>query len=186
MRPMLTAFAIAAISASCVLAQDKPLARDARATKSFESANKEFLDARNAYGAEMRVAYEVAKKAGKEKAFKFDKQPPTVVFSPRFLAIAERNPEGPDAIDALKATLETSYGPKSFEVQPTRARAVKILRRPRQGPTDRQGGTRDQDPDRRRHGGEALGTQRQSGRARLLGDLVRPVQGDDPPRARDG
>ena len=80
--------------------------------ESFETVKKEFQDARKAFSTEFRAAYEEAKKNGKEKDFKFDKPHPAALFSPRFLAIAEKNPEGPDAIEALKLTLQTSNGPK--------------------------------------------------------------------------
>ena len=48
--------------------------------------------------------------------------PPSI--HPRFLAIAEKNPEGPEALDAIKMALQTSYGPKGKQ---TRAGAIKIL-----------------------------------------------------------
>ena len=64
-----------------------------------------------------------------KKGFRFAKPHPNVAFSPRFLAIAEKNPEGPEAIDALKMTLQTSNSrPQTGTVLETRAKAIKILR----------------------------------------------------------
>ena len=52
----------------------------------------------------IRAAYDEAKKNGKEKASSSTSRRHLPSFSPRFLAIAEKNPEGPEAIDALKMT----------------------------------------------------------------------------------
>jgi hypothetical protein len=49
------------------------------------------------------------------------------LFSQRFLLIAEKNPECPEAIDALKIALETSSGIIPGSEIETRAKAVKIL-----------------------------------------------------------
>ena len=45
----------------------------------------------------------------------------------RALAIAEKNPEGPEAIQALKMALETSAGPKPGVWLETRAKAIKLI-----------------------------------------------------------
>src|SRR5208283_3005543 len=78
---------------------------------------------------ECQAAYEAAKTQGDAavKAFHFDKPSPSPIFSPRFLAIAEKNPEGPEALDALKWALLTSSGPNGKPLE-TRAQAFKILR----------------------------------------------------------
>ena len=73
-------------------------------------------------------AREDAKKNGKDEPFHYDKPLPDAKFSPRFLAIAERNPEGPDAIEALHYTLSTSYAPRIGAPLETWDRAIKILR----------------------------------------------------------
>ena len=62
------------------------------------------------------------RKTGKEKGFKFAKPSPSTAFSPRFLALAERAPEGPDAVLALNMALKTSGSPA------IRAKAFKIIR----------------------------------------------------------
>ena len=71
---------------------------------------------------------EEAKKNGKDEPFHFDKPLPDAKFAPRFLAIAERNPEGPDAIEALRFTLWTSHAPRIGGPLETWDRAIKILR----------------------------------------------------------
>ena len=71
---------------------------------------------------------EEATKNGKDEPFHFDKPLPDAKFAPRFLAIAERNPEGPDAIEALYFTLWTSYAPRIGAPLETWDRAIKILR----------------------------------------------------------
>ena len=53
---------------------------------------------------------------------------PDAKFAPRFLAIAKRNPEGPDAIEALHFALWTSYGPRIGTPLETWDRAIKILK----------------------------------------------------------
>jgi len=126
----MTVFAIVPLSVSGVLAQDKPAARASQARESFEAVNKEFQDVLNAGHAEYMAAFAEAVKNGKGKDFKFGKPFPAPLYSPRFLAIAEKDPEGPDAIDALKMTLKTSTSevPKPGTVLETRGKAFKILR----------------------------------------------------------
>ena len=126
-RRILMFFAVAALPAACVLAQDKPSTVAAPATGSFAQLKTEYQDASKAWSKELMAAYNEAKKNDKTKAFKYDKPSPAASFSPRFLAIAEKDPEGPDAIDALKMTLQTSLGTKPDTPLETRARAVKIL-----------------------------------------------------------
>jgi thiol-disulfide isomerase/thioredoxin len=125
---LLTIVVLLAISTTGVPAQEKPAAPDVRATESFETVNKEYLAASVAHIAEVRAAYAEAEKNGKAKGFRFGKEAPGIRFSPRFLAIAERNPEDPKAVDALKMTLRTSNGPKPGTALETRSRAIKILR----------------------------------------------------------
>ena len=71
---------------------------------------------------------EEAKKNGKDEPFHFDKPLPDTKFAPRFLAIAERNPEGLDAIEALHYTLSTSGAARIGAKLETWDRAIKILR----------------------------------------------------------
>ena len=104
----MTAFAFLGFAAFAALAQDKPAAHAAQGAESFEVVKKEYRDAVKIHETEYGAAYDEAKKNGKTKGFKFDKPSPALRFSPRFLAIAEQNPEGPDAIDALSMTFRPS------------------------------------------------------------------------------
>ena len=79
--------------------------------------------------AEYEAAYEAAEKKGAEalKAFRFDKPHPGPMYSSRFLAIAEEDPNGPDALEAISMALSTNSGANA-EARETRAKAFKLLR----------------------------------------------------------
>ena len=87
----------------------------------FAALKKAYDDATKAYHDEFEAAVEAAKAKGDAalKAFKFEKPRPGYAFAPKFLAVAEKDPEGPDAVDALKLAMR--YSPE------IRARAIKIL-----------------------------------------------------------
>ena len=91
---------------------------------SFAALKTAYDDATKAYHDEFEAAYEAAKAKGDAalKAFKFAKLRPDHAFAPKFLAVAEKDPEGPDAVDALKLTMR--YTGNAPEI---RARAIKIL-----------------------------------------------------------
>jgi thiol-disulfide isomerase/thioredoxin len=127
MRPTLIASAILAFTASLVLAQDKPATQIAQGDQSLEAVNEEYKAALSARFAEWRTARDEAKKNGKEEDSHPDKPGPAVAFSPRFLAIAEKNPEGPEAIDAIKKAVETSFEAKPAIGLGIRAKGIKIL-----------------------------------------------------------
>jgi thiol-disulfide isomerase/thioredoxin len=126
-RPFPTSLAILALSACSVSAQDKPAAESPRGSESLEAVKKEFESASNAYLKEFHAAFDEARQNGKLEDFEFEKQRPRILFSQRFLSIAEKNPEGPEAIDALKMTLQTSSGIDHGGAIESRAKAVKIL-----------------------------------------------------------
>ncbi len=128
MRPILSSFVIVAFFASSARSQDKPAAPTPPGEASYAALEKEYKEASTAWSQERRAALDLAKKSGKEKAFKFDQPSPAALFSPRFLLIAEKNPEGPEAVDALMMTLRTSYPAKTGPGSEARAKAVRILR----------------------------------------------------------
>ena len=64
----------------------------------------------------------------RSKAFKFDKHRPHSFLAALPGDRRDGTPKGPEAIEALKMTLQTSYGPKPGTALETRAKAVKILR----------------------------------------------------------
>jgi thiol-disulfide isomerase/thioredoxin len=127
-RIMMIVFTIVAVCPLIVLAEEKSSVRVAEKADSFAVLNKELDGARKAWMKERAAAYAQARANGKDKGFKFDKPFPSASFSPRFLAIAERNPVGAEAIDALKMTLQTSNGTEPGIALETRARAISVLR----------------------------------------------------------
>jgi thiol-disulfide isomerase/thioredoxin len=127
MRQILSAFVIVTFFTSSARSQDKPAVQTAPSSESFETVKKEYEDASKTWMTAYRAARDEANKQGKEQDFKFDKPHPAAVFSPRFLALAEKNPESVEAIDALKMALLTSNDPQVGTALETRAKAVKIL-----------------------------------------------------------
>jgi thiol-disulfide isomerase/thioredoxin len=136
MRPILSAFVIVTFFTSSARSQDKPAVQTAPSSELFETVKKEYEDASKTWMTAYRAARDEANKQGKEQDFKFDKPHPAAVFSPRFLALAEKNPEAVEAIDALKMALLTgsdqmahltSNDPQVGTALETRAKAVKIL-----------------------------------------------------------
>ncbi len=119
--------------AFCALAAVPAWAGDARPATpqsdgSFATLKKSFEDASKAHSDEFRAAYAAAKKSGDAavRSFKFGKPGPGPVFSPRFLAFAEKAPKGPDALEALKLAIQTSAD-EHGKALPTRLKAIKIL-----------------------------------------------------------
>jgi thiol-disulfide isomerase/thioredoxin len=127
LRPMLTVFVIAALPGPWALSQGQHAPNSPQRGESFPSVKLEYDEALEAWLIANRAARDVAKANGQERDFTFDQPSPDEVFSPRFLAIAESNPEGPVAIDSLKMTLRTGTDYRDGTPRETRAKAVKIL-----------------------------------------------------------
>jgi thiol-disulfide isomerase/thioredoxin len=128
MRPLSAVFVVVSLSLAAVRAQDKGAAPAPQGAETYEAVKNEYYDASRTWNKEYRAAREEAKKNGKDEPFHFDKSLPDARFAPRFLAIAERNPEGPDAIEALHLTLWTSRAPRIGAPLETWDRAIKVLR----------------------------------------------------------
>jgi thiol-disulfide isomerase/thioredoxin len=124
-RAALAIFTTVVLLASSVFAQGKSTAPISEGRESFADVSKQLRDIQRERIAELGAAF----KKNDQKAAVFSKPSPLPPFSPRFLAIAERDPGGPEAIDALKMTLHTSADPMTGSVLPTRAKAVGILRK---------------------------------------------------------
>ncbi len=126
----LTAFAVAALTTSCVVAQERPATRGQPNTESFEMVKKEWQQASKNYFNGFAAAHAAAQKQGAAalKAFQSQKPAYMVDFPPRFLAIAERNPEGPEAIDALAMCFVKGQFEETAAGLEIRARAIKIIR----------------------------------------------------------
>jgi thiol-disulfide isomerase/thioredoxin len=127
LRPMQTMFLLAALPGPWALSQEQHAPNSPKGGESFASVKKEYDEASKAWLIANRAARDVAKAKGHDRDFTFDQPSPDEVFSPRFLAIAESNPEGPDAIDSLKMTLRTGTDNRDGTPRETRAKAVKIL-----------------------------------------------------------
>jgi thiol-disulfide isomerase/thioredoxin len=128
MRPLSALFVVVSLSLAAVRAQDKGTAPAPVGAETFEAVNKEYTDAYRAWSKENRAAREEAKKNSKDEPIHFDKPLPDAQFAPRFLAIAERNPEGPDATEALRLTLWTSRAPRIGAPLQAWHRAIKVVR----------------------------------------------------------
>jgi thiol-disulfide isomerase/thioredoxin len=116
----------ATISISWAIADDKPVTQAPAGTESFAALKAEFDAATKKWSEGAQKEFEAVKKAGTTRSFKTSQENPAPSYSPRFLAIAEKDPQGPSAIDALRETLNTSGGPKGKPG--TWSKAVKILR----------------------------------------------------------
>ena len=112
MRSLLMSLVIVALVAGHVDAQPSPAAQPPPGTESFEVLKKEYEAATEKWLEEYRKERASATTAGTEKTFKPSKEHPAVAFSPRFLAIAEKDPMGPMAVEAIRMALDTSGGPK--------------------------------------------------------------------------
>jgi thiol-disulfide isomerase/thioredoxin len=126
-RPISTIFAIVALAAHSALARNEPAAQSAQGGESFVALNKEHQDALHAWVTEFTAARAAARENGREKEPRYQKTAPITAFAARFLAFAERAPEGPDAIYALKMAIKSSYGPPPDDRPEIRTRAYKII-----------------------------------------------------------
>ena len=93
-RPILMALAVVALPAPVALAQDKSAAQaqaaPSRSRRSIRSGRTSCKAHCDEYKAALRHRQEKGRAA--VKAFRFDKPLPNAAFSPRFLAVAEREP----------------------------------------------------------------------------------------------
>ncbi|WP_165223481.1 TlpA family protein disulfide reductase [Aquisphaera insulae] len=127
MRSIVFRFALVVASSTFARAADDPVPKPA--DDSLAALVREYEAATKAYSDAYEASLEAARKKGGSavKAFKFDRAAPSTGFSPRFLAIARKDPEGPDALPALRLAIKTSFdddGPN-----PSGAEAVKLLRK---------------------------------------------------------
>jgi thiol-disulfide isomerase/thioredoxin len=127
-RPLMTLALLAAVSLTS-RAGDTPPATQ-QSDGSFAALKQSFEEATRTYSALRKAAYPAAKKKGDEvaKAFKFGEPAPGPEFSPRFLAIAQNNPKGPDSFEALRLALQTSTD-EDGNALATRVAALKVLRK---------------------------------------------------------
>jgi thiol-disulfide isomerase/thioredoxin len=111
---------------SAAVAQEKVGAKAARDARALDALTREYEAATKTFAVELRKAYGAAKKSGKQQPFDFKKEHPARAFSKKFLALAEKDPEGQSGLDALVMALKTSGGPDGKPG--TWAGAIKLLR----------------------------------------------------------
>ena len=127
MQPILTSFMTVVFLAPGVPAQVDSAATASRNAESFQALKEEYDAAMRAWKTDVDAAHELAKKNGKANAPVFTKPSPGPLFATRFLALAERNLEAPEAIDALILTLQTSLRSTTGPAHAARGKAIKIL-----------------------------------------------------------
>jgi thiol-disulfide isomerase/thioredoxin len=112
--------------------KDKEAARQPAAGNSkvtaFLALNQQYKAALAVFNKELKSKVEKAAKEGKQLDPDAMTERPGIAFSARFLELAEKNPVGPEAVDALVATLQSA----AFYNQPKAPawdRAIALLRR---------------------------------------------------------
>jgi thiol-disulfide isomerase/thioredoxin len=122
---------IGAISISAAaMAQVSAVPKASAGSESLAVLKREFEREVDNYNAEATKERDAAVQAGTLNTFRFSKedQYPGPRYSPRFLAIAVRNPVGPDAVGALTMALETSFDFSAGKPLETRDTALELLR----------------------------------------------------------
>jgi thiol-disulfide isomerase/thioredoxin len=130
MRKPLLALALIIVATFPVQADDNPATKPPKGPSPLEALREEFHKETTKVLRIRANEYEAAKKAGKEQDVTYSRVNPAPEFSARFLAIADKDPEGPDALNALIMTLlTTGLGPKqTFEAHnDTRAKAFALI-----------------------------------------------------------
>ena len=90
-----------------------PRRKRARTPLALESLGQEFTAAQKKFIEQVKASQEAAKKSGSPpRPVSFD-DGPGPLFSPRFLALAEKYPDGPTGFQAICAAINTSGGPTS-------------------------------------------------------------------------
>jgi thiol-disulfide isomerase/thioredoxin len=112
--------------------EDKEAARQPSAgnsnVKAFLALNQEYKAALAVFNKELKSKVEKAAKEGIELGPDAMAERPGIAFSARFLELAEKSPVGPEAVDALVATLQSA----AFYNQPKAPawdRAIALLRK---------------------------------------------------------
>ena len=110
MRHLLISLVMIGAIYSPARAEDKATVKPPESPE-FQALMKEYQDAARAHGEKARQEYEALQKAGKTD-FQSIKMFSGAPYSRRFLAIAEKAPDGPSSISAVIMAMNTSGGPK--------------------------------------------------------------------------
>jgi len=108
---LLMSLVILGLGVPIARADDKPAAKKDSEAVALESLTNEFVTAQNKFLQQVRTSAEAAKKNGSPpKPVSFE-DGPGLQFSPRFLALAEKNLDNPVGFQALLGALNSSGGP---------------------------------------------------------------------------
>ena len=89
---------------------------------------REFDKELDDYSDQFKKARDAAEKAGTLKSFHFSREDPWLKFAPSFLEIAESDPTGPRAVDAVNMALMTAHGEQTAKSSELKERALKLIR----------------------------------------------------------
>jgi thiol-disulfide isomerase/thioredoxin len=118
---------LAFLTTAATVRAEQPATSATVKPESFAAVKSELDAATKKASEQFSKEFEAARKAGKGQSFKFSGKFPGPEFSPRFLKIAENDPDGPDALNALLMAVRTSSGEASDHSLDIRERAFKIL-----------------------------------------------------------
>jgi thiol-disulfide isomerase/thioredoxin len=111
MRRFLMSLLVLALGLPLLRADDKPVAAIDPGAKALESLIQEFGVAKTKFIEQVKASAEAARRAGSPpRPVRFE-DGPDLQFSPRFLALAEKYPDGTSGFQAICAALNTSGGP---------------------------------------------------------------------------
>ncbi len=127
-RHLPVSLAIVALSLSTARAQDSPSNAHQPTEETFQTVKEEFDQAMKTWEQERKAALALAKNDDERETASSMRGLPNVRFSPRFLAVAAKHPESPDAARALLTALNTSWDPEKGIALPTRAAAIELIR----------------------------------------------------------
>jgi thiol-disulfide isomerase/thioredoxin len=113
MAQLLRSLLVFGLVVSLANADDKPPSSADPAAKALNSLVQEFTAAQNKFSEQLKVSQEAAKKSGSPaKPVRFEDSP-AFHFSPRFLTLAEKYPDGTSGFQAICIAINTSGGPSS-------------------------------------------------------------------------
>jgi thiol-disulfide isomerase/thioredoxin len=113
MARILTSLMILGLGIPLAGADDKPKTPSDPGAKAFESLVQEFAAAQKKFLDQVNASAEAAKQKGSPPRPVQYEDSPAPQFSPRFIALAEKYPEGETGFQAIVVALNTSGGPMS-------------------------------------------------------------------------
>jgi thiol-disulfide isomerase/thioredoxin len=126
MRQLIPSVLVMGMVVSLAWAADEPAAKAPPGNDTYEALKAEYDTVTKQWSERAQKEFEAAEKAGTAQSFRPSSENPGPGYSQRFLAIAVKDPKGPNAFDALRWTLNTCGGPKGKPG--TWSKAIAILR----------------------------------------------------------